>query len=90
LWTAIAFLQRTEPDVVSVIYSGDIDATKDQILEKVKVRLQQGLLGTRVECRIRPGLISNWRHHLFTSYSYVRGIWLKNQRGQGSRFSVKV
>ena len=38
LWTAIAAIQRTEPDVVSVVYSGDVDATKEQIIEKVKVR----------------------------------------------------
>ena len=38
LWTAVAFLQRTEPDIVSVVYSGDVDATKEQILAKVEVR----------------------------------------------------
>ena len=38
LWTAVAFMQRTEPDVISVVYSGDTDATKEQIIAKVKVR----------------------------------------------------
>ncbi|KAH8082473.1 mannosyltransferase [Cristinia sonorae] len=38
LWTAIAFIQRTEPDILSVVYSGDTDATKEQILAKVKAR----------------------------------------------------
>ncbi|KAF7798297.1 hypothetical protein EIP86_009517 [Pleurotus ostreatoroseus] len=38
LWTAIALLQRTEPDMISVVYSGDTDATKDQIISKVKSR----------------------------------------------------
>jgi alpha-1,2-mannosyltransferase len=38
LWTAIALMQRTEPDVISVVYSGDTDATKEQIIAKVKVR----------------------------------------------------
>ena len=38
LWTAIALLQRTEPDVVSVVYSGDTDASKEQIIAKVQVR----------------------------------------------------
>jgi hypothetical protein len=38
LWTAIAALQRNEPDVISVVYSGDIDATKQDIINKVKVR----------------------------------------------------
>jgi len=30
-------MQRTNPDVVSVVYSGDIDATKEEIIGKVKV-----------------------------------------------------
>ncbi|KAN0139176.1 mannosyltransferase [Lactarius tabidus] len=38
LWTAIALMQRTEPDVISVVYSGDTDATKEQIIAKVKAR----------------------------------------------------
>ncbi|KAF5382430.1 hypothetical protein D9615_002779 [Tricholomella constricta] len=38
LWTAVAALQRTEPDVVSVIYSGDTDAAQAEILAKVKAR----------------------------------------------------
>ncbi|TCD65775.1 asparagine-linked glycosylation protein [Steccherinum ochraceum] len=44
LWTAIAFLQRTEPNIISVIYSGDVDATKDEILAKVKARFDIALL----------------------------------------------
>lgn len=31
-------MQRTDPDVVSIVYSGDTDATKDEIISKVKVR----------------------------------------------------
>ncbi|KAK7689918.1 hypothetical protein QCA50_006557 [Cerrena zonata] len=38
LWTAVALVQRTEPDVVSVVYSGDIDASKEEIIRKVKAR----------------------------------------------------
>jgi len=38
LWTAVALMQRTEPDVISVIYSGDTDASKEQIITKAKVR----------------------------------------------------
>ncbi len=38
LWTAVALMQRTEPDVISVIYSGDTDASKEQIIAKAKVR----------------------------------------------------
>ena len=30
-------MQRAEPDVVSVVYSGDVDASKDEIIQKVKV-----------------------------------------------------
>jgi len=37
LWSAIAVLQTKEPEIVSIIYSGDIGATKSQILDKVKV-----------------------------------------------------
>ena len=37
MWTAIAHIQRTEPDIVSVVYTGDIDVTKEQIVSKVKV-----------------------------------------------------
>ena len=39
LWTAIAHIQRTEPDIVSVVYTGDIDATKEQIILKVEVSI---------------------------------------------------
>ena len=39
LWTAIAALQRTDPDVLSVIYTGDIDASKGKIIAKVKVKV---------------------------------------------------
>ncbi|KAI0047804.1 glycosyltransferase family 4 protein [Auriscalpium vulgare] len=38
LWTAIASMQRKDPSIVSVVYSGDVDVTKGQILEKVKSR----------------------------------------------------
>ncbi|VDC07093.1 unnamed protein product [Peniophora sp. CBMAI 1063] len=39
LWTAIAHIQRTEPSIVNVVYSGDVDATKEEIIAKVKARL---------------------------------------------------
>ncbi|KAF8608960.1 mannosyltransferase [Ceratobasidium sp. AG-I] len=38
LWTAIAYLQRTDEHVFSVVYTGDTDATKDEIISKVKSR----------------------------------------------------
>ncbi|KAI0931011.1 hypothetical protein AcV7_005038 [Taiwanofungus camphoratus] len=43
LWTAIATLQRSEPDIVSVVYSGDTDATKEDIIENVKARFDINL-----------------------------------------------
>ncbi|KAJ7070666.1 mannosyltransferase [Mycena amicta] len=38
LWTAIAYTQRTRPDVLCVVYTGDITATKTSILDKVQTR----------------------------------------------------
>lgn len=38
LWTAIAHIQCTKPNVISVVYSGDTNATKQEILAKVKSR----------------------------------------------------
>jgi len=39
LWTVIAHIQRTSPDVINVVYTGDANATKEQIIFKVRVRL---------------------------------------------------
>lgn len=37
LWSAIKHLQKTDKDVVSVVYTGDFPAaSKDEILRKVK------------------------------------------------------
>ncbi|KAH7339450.1 glycosyltransferase family 4 protein [Rhizoctonia solani] len=38
LWAAIAYLQRTNSRVLSVVYTGDTDATKEEIITKVKTR----------------------------------------------------
>jgi alpha-1,2-mannosyltransferase len=39
LWSAIAYLQRKKPDVVSMVYSGDYpEASKEEIIAKVFVR----------------------------------------------------
>ncbi|CAE6521806.1 unnamed protein product [Rhizoctonia solani] len=38
LWAAIAYLQRTNSQVLSVVYTGDTDATKEEIITKVKTR----------------------------------------------------
>ncbi|KZP13933.1 glycosyltransferase family 4 protein [Athelia psychrophila] len=43
LWTAIAMIQRTEPDVINVVYSGDTDASKQAIIDKVKARFDIAL-----------------------------------------------
>ncbi|EGN97922.1 glycosyltransferase family 4 protein [Serpula lacrymans var. lacrymans S7.3] len=43
LWTAIAAIQRTDPSIISVVYTGDVDATKDQIIHKVKARFDIAL-----------------------------------------------
>ncbi|KAF8158434.1 mannosyltransferase [Crassisporium funariophilum] len=46
LWTAIAAMQRTDPDIVSAVYSGDVDVTKEQIISKVKARFDITLEST--------------------------------------------
>ncbi|ORY95334.1 hypothetical protein BCR43DRAFT_492818 [Syncephalastrum racemosum] len=38
LWTAIRDVQRDFPNVICVVYTGDTDASKEQILAKVKAR----------------------------------------------------
>jgi hypothetical protein len=39
LWTAIAAIQRTQPDIVNVVYTGDVDSSKQAIIHAVKVKL---------------------------------------------------
>ena len=44
LWTAIACLHRAADNIICLVYTGDVDATKREIVEKVKVshaRLQE-------------------------------------------------
>lgn len=44
LWTAIAYLQRTEPKVISVVYTGDVDPktgfpiSKEKIIQRTRGR----------------------------------------------------
>ncbi|KAB5595180.1 Alpha-1,2-mannosyltransferase [Ceratobasidium theobromae] len=38
LWAAISYLQRTNSHVINVVYTGDTDATKEEIIAKVKTR----------------------------------------------------
>ncbi|KAG2120714.1 glycosyltransferase family 4 protein [Suillus discolor] len=43
LWTAIAATQRAHPNCVSLVYTGDVDATKEQILAQVEARFNISL-----------------------------------------------
>ena len=85
LWTAIASMQRTEPGVISVVYSGDVDASKEEIIQKVKVSIctlfTLPLLDTLL-CSL--GLISNYPLIPSTSSGYGSGILWKTQRGRAS------
>jgi len=38
LWTAVALHQRTEPDTICAIYTGDLDVTKREMMQKVQSR----------------------------------------------------
>lgn len=73
LWTAVAALQRTEPDIVSVVYSGDTNASKDEIIAKVKVRPSRPYrmvtreINTAHPCR--HGSTSRWTRVHSISYS---------------------
>jgi alpha-1,2-mannosyltransferase len=37
LWAAVALIQREYPDIISIVYSGDTDASKEDIIQKAKV-----------------------------------------------------
>ena len=37
LWTAIAHIQRDHKDIVCVVYTGDTDASKQDIIDNVQV-----------------------------------------------------
>ncbi|KDQ26009.1 glycosyltransferase family 4 protein [Pleurotus ostreatus PC15] len=38
LWTAIAAMQHSDPNLLFVVYSGDVDASKEEIIAKAKSR----------------------------------------------------
>lgn len=38
LWTAIRDVQKEFPNVICAVYTGDIEASKEQIINKVKVK----------------------------------------------------
>ncbi|KAG0696090.1 mannosyltransferase [Suillus ampliporus] len=43
LWTAIAATQRAHPNCISLVYTGDLDATKEQIIAQVEARFDISL-----------------------------------------------
>lgn len=45
LWAAIRATQQQYPKALCVVYTGDHEVTKDQILSRVKVRLRKGCDG---------------------------------------------
>jgi hypothetical protein len=51
-------MQRTEPDVISVVYSGDTDASKEQIIAKAKVRVFSLACACKVPTLIGLGRLS--------------------------------
>jgi hypothetical protein len=71
-------MQRTDPDVVSVVYSGDIDASKENIISKVKVRIRFMIyecnpidsMAVLLVC-IRLDLTLLWIRNFFTLYSFA-------------------
>ncbi|KAG2069040.1 mannosyltransferase [Suillus decipiens] len=43
LWTAVAATQRAHPNCVSLVYTGDVDVTKEQIIAQVEARFDISL-----------------------------------------------
>ncbi|KAH8826769.1 mannosyltransferase [Flagelloscypha sp. PMI_526] len=43
LWTAIAAIQKSDPNILCAVYTGDTDATKDEIIAKVDSRFSISL-----------------------------------------------
>lgn len=41
LWTAIAAMQHSDPNLLFVVYSGDVDASKEEIIAKAKVSIER-------------------------------------------------
>ena len=38
LWAAVECMQRESPRLITVVYTGDVDASKEQILARAQVR----------------------------------------------------
>ncbi|KAG2337923.1 mannosyltransferase [Suillus weaverae] len=43
LWTAVAATQRAHPNCISLVYTGDVDVTKEQIITQVEARFDISL-----------------------------------------------
>lgn len=91
LWTAISSIHRTERDIVVVVYSGDTDASKEEIIAKVKVNsmvfcweVATGSLLFRVD------LTLYWIQRCCTSSFCNHAEWWKTQLGHGSPYSARA
>ena len=90
LWTAIAALQRTDPDVLSVIYTGDIDNSKEGIIAKVKVNCSYYQSVKHLNMFVRRDLIFPWiQDHSILSF-FIHDILLKTLRGHISPSLAKA
>lgn len=75
LWSAIAYLQRAEPETVVLVYSGDYPtASKDEMLAKVFERFSIRLSGDRLAFIPLPSrhMISDtyWKHFTLLGQSF--------------------
>jgi len=75
LWTAIAAMQRTDRTVVSIVYTGDTDASKEQIIAKVKVSEKLARTASRFSHCFRLDLISHLILHSSISSSLTHAVW---------------
>lgn len=76
LWAAIVHIQKTRPDVLCVVYSGDKEASKEEIIAKVKVssRYPRMNLAYSVALSSRVSTLFSTRVS-FISYFSTRGTW---------------
>ena len=75
MWSAIAYLQRAEPETVILVYSGDYPAaSKEEMLAKVFERFSIKLSGDRMAFIPLPSrhLISDtyWKHFTLLGQSF--------------------
>lgn len=69
LWTAIAAMQHSDPNLLFVVYSGDVDASKEEIIAKAKVSVQRTVRRGLLMCRGSHGLPLLSTHQAFISCS---------------------